>query len=219
MAVQVRQVDHWFSSELSVSPMLDSTTQDSKNKLPRRPFAARDRFWGVVSLLYLLILVFAALSLLICTWPPTGGSKDWFGRTLETDQRHLILVAIAGGIGSIIYCMRSATWYLGNLEFRRSWAPWYLAQPFIGAALGAMTYIVFRAGLIQPSNNGAEAVNLFGFLAISALVGLYTEQALTQLKVIAETVLRPAPKGEDTTKHLRPGEEPPPEAGQKGKTP
>jgi hypothetical protein len=115
--------------------------------------------------------------------------------------------------------MRSATWYLGNLEFRRSWAPWYMAQPFIGAALGVMTYIVFRAGLIQPSSNGAEAVNLFGFLAISALVGLYTEQALTQLKVIAETVLRPAPKGEDTTQHVRPGEEPKPDAGQGGTTP
>lgn len=45
------------------------------------------------------------------------------------------------------------------------------------------------------------------------------EQALTQLKVIAETVLRPAPKGEDTTKHLRPGEAPLPEADKRGKTP
>jgi hypothetical protein len=199
--------------------MTDSTKQDSNNKHPRRPFAARDRFWGVVSLLYLLVLVLVSLSLLICIWPPTGGDKRWFGLELGTDQRHLILVAIAGGIGSIIYCMRSATWYLGNLEFRRSWAPWYMAQPFIGAALGVMTYIVFRAGLIQPSSNGAEAVNLFGFLAISALVGLYTEQALTQLKVIAETVLRPAPKGEDTTQHVRPGEEPKPDAGQGGTTP
>ena len=201
--------------------MSDSTKQDSKNKLSRRPFAARDRFWGVVSLLYLLILVVVALSLLICMWPlpKDESTKQWFTSTLGTDQRHLILVAIAGGIGSIIYCMRSATWYLGNLEFRRSWAPWYMAQPFIGAALGAMTYIVFRAGLIQPSSNGAEAVNLFGFLAISALVGLYTEQALTQLKVIAETVLRPAPKGEDTTKHFRPGEEPKPDADQQGKKP
>lgn len=200
--------------------MSDSTKQDLKGKLPRRPFAARDRFWGVVSLIYLLALVFASLGLLIYTWPlPADESTEWFGLRVGKDQRHLILVAIAGGIGSIIYCMRSATWYLGNLEFRRSWAPWYLAQPFIGAALGAMTYIVFRAGLIQPSKNAADAVNLFGFLAISALVGLYTEQALSQLKLVAETVLRPAPKGEDRTRHLRPGEEPPPDAAQKGKTP
>jgi hypothetical protein len=89
----------------------------------------------------------------------------------------------------------------------------------IGAALGLMTYIVFRAGLIQPTPEGDKAVNVFGFLAISALVGLYTEQALTQLKVIAETVLRPAPKGEDTTKHSRPGEEPRPDAGQQSKKP
>jgi hypothetical protein len=37
--------------------------------------------------------------------------------------------------------------------------------------------------------------------------------------VIAETVLRPAPKGEDTTQHVRPGEEPKPDAGQGGTTP
>ena len=41
--------------------MPDSTKQDSKDRLPRRPFAARDRFWGVVSLLYLLVLVLFAL--------------------------------------------------------------------------------------------------------------------------------------------------------------
>jgi hypothetical protein len=203
--------------------MPDSTKQDSKDKLPRRPFAASDRFWGVVSLLYLLVLVLFALSLLIHTWPlanpMNGEGGDWLYWKVKKDQALLILVAIAGGIGSIIYCLRSATWYLGNLEFRRSWAPWYLAQPLIGAALGLMTYIVFRAGLIQPTPEGDKAVNVFGFLAISALVGLYTEQALTQLKVIAETVLRPAPKGEDTTKHLRLGEEPRPDAGQQSKKP
>ncbi len=200
--------------------MPDTTKQETKAPKERRPFAARDRFWGVVSLLYLLVLVLVSLYLLIYTWPfATDETKKWLGLGVTKDQAHLILVAVAGGIGSIIYCMRSATWYLGNLEFRRSWAPWYLAQPFIGAALGVMTYIVFRAGLIQPSKNAADAVNLFGFLAISALVGLYTEQALSQLKLVAETVLRPAPKGEDRTRHLRPGEEPPPDAAQKGKTP
>lgn len=206
--------------------MSDSDKSETARPTRRRPFAKRDRFWGVVSLLYLVVAIVLALGLMIYTWPfATDAAKasdpprTWLTLHVSKDQALLILVAIAGGIGSIVYCMRSATWYLGNLEFRRSWAPWYLAQPFIGAALGAMTYIVFRAGLIQPSKDGAEAVNLFGFLAISALVGLYTEQALSQLKLVAETVLRPAPKGEDRTKHLRLGEEPKPDAGQSGTTP
>jgi hypothetical protein len=203
--------------------MSNSTKQDCKDKLPRRPFAARDRFWGVVSLLYLLALVLFALSLLIHTWPiasATNGEEGaWLFWKVKKDQALLILVGVAGAIGSIIYCMRSATWYLGNLEFRRSWAPWYLVQPFIGAALGTMTYVVFRAGLIPPTPQGNDGINLFGFLAISALVGLYTEQALSQLKLVAETVLRPAPKGEDTTKHQRPEEKPQPGAAQQGTAP
>jgi hypothetical protein len=202
--------------------MPDSEKSEIAKPAQRRSFAARDRLWGVISLLYLLVAIVAALGLLIYTWPfaylKADTKETWVRWLVTKDQALLILVAIAGGIGSIIYCMRSATWYLGNLEFRRSWAPWYLAQPFIGAALGTMTYVVFRAGLIQPTQQGNDAINLFGFLAISAIVGLYTEQALSQLKLVAETVLRPAPKGADRTRHLRPGEDAKPDAVEKGTT-
>jgi hypothetical protein len=125
--------------------------------------------------------------------------STWLTLLISKDQALLILVAIAGGLGSLVYCLRSATWYLGNREFKSSWACWYFAQPLIGAALGAMVYLVFRAGFINPSST--EAVNPFGFLAIAGIVGLYTEQALTQLKLVAETVLKSPPKGKDPTEH------------------
>jgi|GEM_PF-5596305 len=128
----------------------------------------------------------------------------WLGERIDKDQALLILVAIAGMLGSLVYCLRSATWYLGNREFRRSWAYWYFAQPFIGAALGAMVYLVLRAGFISPSSGAA--VNPFGFLAVAGVVGLYTEQALSQLKLVAETILRAPPKGRNATRHERPGE-------------
>ncbi len=181
---------------------------DSQTPKTNEPLSRADRALGVLCLFYLIVAITAAVGLLVYTWPLAAKDGSWLGVSIAKDQALLILVAVGGAIGSIVYCLRSATWYLGNREFRRSWAPWYIAQPFIGAALGMMVYVVVRAGFIQPSSN--DAVNLFGFLAIAAIVGLYTEQALSQLKLVAETVLRPAPKGENATKHERLDEKKPP---------
>lgn len=181
----------------SANPNGNSTTE---------PLSRADWILGLICLFYLLVGIAGAVGLLIYTWPFAGQDGPWLGVPITKDQALLLLVAIAGAIGSFIYCLRSATWYLGNREFRKSWAPWYVGQPFLGAGLGTMVYVVFRAGLIHPTQDGDKAINLFGFLAISAIVGLYTEQALTQLKLVAETVLRPPPKGRDRTQHPRDGD-------------
>jgi hypothetical protein len=56
-------------------------------------------------------------------------------------------------------------------------------------------YLVFRAGLFSPSMT--TQVNPFGFTAIAALVGLFSEQAMEKLHGVFGSLLAPARAGED----------------------
>lgn len=112
------------------------------------------------------------------------------------EVKPILLVAVAGAIGGIIHTLRSLYWYIGNRDLVWSWVPKYLLQPFVGGALGVVFYVVTRGGLFQSSAD-VKDVNLYGFSAVAALVGLFSEQALEKLRTVATTFFSPAPKGED----------------------
>jgi hypothetical protein len=59
--------------------------------------------------------------------------------------------------------------------------------------LAMIFYVVVRGGFFSPQTT-FENTSPFGFAALAALVGLFSEQAVLKLKTVAETVLeRPAP--------------------------
>lgn len=109
---------------------------------------------------------------------------------LSRDQMLLLIIAASGAIGGAAYDLRSSVWHLGVSGFKKSWFPWYVVQPFLGGALGVLTYLVVRAGFINPSSS--DALNPFGFVAIAGLVGLFTENAFAHLRQVADSVLRKA---------------------------
>ena len=114
---------------------------------------------------------------------------------LSRDQVLMLIIAASGAIGGAAYGLRSSVWHLGVTDFKRSWIAWYFVQPFLGAALGTLTYLVVRARFINPSSS--DALNPFGFVAIAGLVGLFTENAFAHLKRVAASVLREAEKEGD----------------------
>jgi hypothetical protein len=62
----------------------------------------------------------------------------------------------------------------------------FFTLPFrIGAALAVIVYLTFRAGLVT---GGPSNVSDFGVAAISALVGLLTEQTTKKLRDIFDTL-------------------------------
>jgi hypothetical protein len=78
--------------------------------------------------------------------------------------------------------------------------------------LGSIFYFVIRAGFFSPSAS-IENSNPIGFIALAALAGMFSEQAVLKLKDVAETLLaKPAagrdskPQGDDEGE----GEEEPP---------
>jgi hypothetical protein len=118
-----------------------------------------------------------------------------FGQHFEIwdEIRLLLIVILAGALGSLVHTVRSVYWYIGNRSLKWSWVAKYVLQPFAGCALAVIFYVVVRGGFFSPQTT-FENTSPFGFAALAALVGLFSEQAVLKLKTVAETVLeRPAP--------------------------
>ena len=118
-----------------------------------------------------------------------------FGRQFEIwdEVRLLLIVLLAGALGSLVHTVRSVYWYVGNRKLKWSWLAKYILQPFAGSALAVIFYVVVRGGFFSPQTTFANT-SPFGFAALAATVGLFSEQAVLKLKEVAETVLaKPAP--------------------------
>jgi hypothetical protein len=171
-----------------------------------------------MAILVLLAFVLLAACVLLygiwAFWPTTrvGGADggalaerqqiSFFGAHTSANLEIALFVIVAGtgALGGVIHTIRSLTWYLGNRSLRWSWVPFCVLLPFVGASGATVFYLVFRAGLFSPSTTTTQ-VNPFGFAAIAALVGLFSEQAMEKLRDVFGSLLAPAPAGED---HVNP---------------
>jgi hypothetical protein len=112
---------------------------------------------------------------------------------LWDEHRLLYLVLLAGALGATIHALRSLSFYIGDRELRRSWIPYYIMLPFGGAAVAVVFYVVIRGGFSSPGADFTET-NPFGFIAVAALVGLFSQSAILKLQRVAENIFeRPEP--------------------------
>lgn len=117
--------------------------------------------------------------------------------TIYLETRLLLLVMLAGALGSLMHSLRSLYWYTGNRMMVWSWVGFYLLLPLTGAILAVIFYFVVRGGFFSPQAS-FENTSPFGFAALSALVGLFSPQATLKLKEIAETIFTKPGGGEDS---------------------
>ena len=115
---------------------------------------------------------------------------------VRQETRLLLLVVCAGALGSLVHGLRSIYWYIGNRNLVWSWVPKYLIQPFGASVLAVVFYLVIRGGFFS-ADAGSQHTSPFGFMALSAMVGMFSEQAVLKLKDIAETLLTKPPPGRD----------------------
>ena len=131
---------------------------------------------------------------------PEPDTVSFFGGRLTariySETRLLLLVILAGALGSLMHAVRSLYWYTGNRDMVMSWAAQYFLLPFTGSILAVIFYFVVRGGFFSPQAS-FETTSPFGFAALSALVGLFSPQATLKLKEIAETVFAKPAAGED----------------------
>jgi hypothetical protein len=118
----------------------------------------------------------------------------FFGRCISTtfDERLIMLVIIAGILGSFVHGSTSLADYIGNDNFNKSWTWFYLLRPAIGMALALVFYFVIRGGFLTTSG-GAKDINPYGIAALSGLVGMFSKQATDKLSEVFGTLFRAAP--------------------------
>ena len=103
----------------------------------------------------------------------------------------LLVVVLAGAIGSYIHSVNSFITYVGNRSFVRSWIPWYALRPFMGVAMALVFYVVIRGGVLVLSG-GVSEVDPYAIMTVAALAGMFSKQASDKLAEVFDTMFRSA---------------------------
>jgi hypothetical protein len=171
-------------------------------------------WWGIRLLgFYLVFVIFVLCYLLIILWPhaaadgnaPSEASSapvellgnPWFTIHVTPEMRRLLLVIVAGAIGSCLHAVTSFVDFVGNRRFIASWLWWYLLRPITGVTLALVFYFAVRAGFFTASAD-PKSINTFGVVAISSLAGLFAKQATDKLDELFTTMFRTDPSRGDS---------------------
>jgi hypothetical protein len=119
----------------------------------------------------------------------TTYSKSCCTNTIKLNTLVLILVTLAGFLGTMIHTASSFTNFVGSEKFKKSWTLWYVVKPFTGSALALIIYFVFRAGFLNF--NDTSNINLFGLITLAALAGLFTDKATLKLQEVFDVIFNP----------------------------
>ena len=156
---------------------------------------------------YYIFLGFLLISNLVSIWPasldstaPATEKVRFFFQTLtiSNEVRLILIVILAGALGSLVHGFRSLFWYVGNRAYAKSWTLMYLLLPFVGSTLSLVFYFVLRGGLFSPQAT-VEATSPFGFAGIAGLVGMFSNKAALKLQEVAESFFstKQSTKGKD----------------------
>ncbi len=133
---------------------------------------------------------------------PVRIGKLTLAENLQPDWRFLILAMLAGALGAFLHVAQSFATFVGNRTFSWSWTWWYLLRPFIGAGLALVVYVVFRSALV-PGTSG-NATNAYGVVALAALSGMFSKQAIDKLNEVFTVAFRAAPGHGDAQRADKP---------------
>ena len=137
----------------------------------------------------------AASNILVLSIKPASDLKAiwkvWGGEYPITLELRLILLVFAvGGFAAGIAGMKSFADYVGEDRLSSKWYWFYYAEPFVGAGLAFVFYLVMRGGLMTGTSADIKAVNPFGFAAIAALVGMFSDAAFRKLNEVFDTLFQ-----------------------------
>jgi hypothetical protein len=105
------------------------------------------------------------------------------------EQRYLLVALLFGMLGGASHGLASLMDFRGQRRLFRSWSLWYFALPFLGGMMAVIFYVVIRAGLLTGTGETAtDLINPYGVAAISAIVGLFTDQATNKLSEVFKTL-------------------------------
>jgi hypothetical protein len=162
-------------------PSMTSNTQTPRDHTVRRTL-------GIISLSGYLI-AFAVMSAgTIVLVLPGAPERSWLG-SVSDEGRYLLLVVAGGALGGVLHALTSLADYVGNQRLVSSWGLWYVSRVFVGSSLAMILYLVIRAGLLAPAAD-VRVINVFGVVALSVLVGMFSKAALDKINSVADVLFR-----------------------------
>ena len=150
--------------------------------------------------LYLLIWLMFLGCVLVVVWPPSpadAAAKPLvvLGYSIFYEGRLIVLVLVAGALGSAARAVMSFSQDTANEELRRGLGWTYTVRVPLGAVIALIFYVAIRGGLLNiavtssdPGITDAAQLNPFGISALAALVGMFAQRAMEKLTSIAENV-------------------------------
>lgn len=127
-----------------------------------------------------------------------GTRLFFFDVVLSPTILFVLTVMAFGAVGAVVYLLMSYAKHLGLNDFGLAWFAWYVTLPFVGAALGATVYVIFRAGYLPTGDN--VQINPFGFAATAALAGLFSRAVFEKLRSLANEIFTNPDKAEKPSK-------------------
>jgi hypothetical protein len=110
---------------------------------------------------------------------------------LSADVQLLLMALIIGSFGSSVYALKSLADYRGENKLFESWVSFYIVQPFEGAGVATLLYLVVRGGFLAGSGGDTKSINQFGICAIAGLAGAFSDTALMKLREVFLTLFKP----------------------------
>jgi hypothetical protein len=115
-----------------------------------------------------------------------------FGETrhIDVELRLILLILMAGCFAACVFGLNSFVNYAGEEKLSANWFWLYFARPAIGGGVALVFYLIIRGGLLAGTNADMTAVNPFGFVAVAALVGMFSDAALMKLNNVFDTLFQ-----------------------------
>ena len=116
----------------------------------------------------------------------------WTGPwTISQEVQLLLMVLITGAFGACVYALKSFADYRGVNKLYEPWFTFYIIQPFEGAGIALILYLVVRGGFLGGTSADLNAVNQFGICAIAGLAGAFSDTAWLKLREVFQTLFKP----------------------------
>lgn len=144
-----------------------------------------------LALAYLFVVFWNAGMAGTATDPPKEicAARTYLCNPYSLDAQLLILVMLAGALGSFIHAATSFGDFVGNKRLTTNWLWWYILKPFIGTMLAALFYLCVRGGFLSGATQ-ADNINLYGITALAGMVGMFSKQATDKLSEVFDTMFK-----------------------------
>jgi hypothetical protein len=141
-----------------------------------------------------------ALSLQVISY----GKLYWCTHNFDIgpEARLILLVLLAGALGSFIHALQSLIDFSGNTTLKASWTWWYIARPFLGMALAMVFYAALRGGMLAGTPAAVKDVNPYGIFTIAALAGMFSDKATQKLADIFDVLFKADDNRKDKLKKV-----------------